>query len=126
MLHEHSKVSVLCGCCGVWRPQAAKFDKGIIPVPLRRLRPLRDDHHSVVPGRSSVEEFRHGAAGNGVEFPAKERERQEVLLDRPRRPLSRGFDPASYPTQPLVSYQTNRQLSGWNLPPLMMRAIGAH
>ncbi|WP_292109835.1 hypothetical protein [Mesorhizobium sp.] len=29
------------------------------------------------------------------------------LLNRPRRPLSRGFDPASYPTEPLVSYQTN-------------------
>jgi len=24
------------------------------------------------------------------------------------------------------SYQTNRQLSGWNLPPLVIRAIGAH
>ena len=38
-------------------------------------------------------------------------------LDRPRRPLSRGFGPASYPTEPLVSFQINRQLSGWNLPP---------
>ena len=28
-----------------------------------------------------------------------------------RRPLSRGFSPAGYPTQPLASYQTNRQLS---------------
>jgi hypothetical protein len=26
----------------------------------------------------------------------------------------------------LVSYQINRQLSGWNLPPLMIRAFGAH
>ena len=48
------------------------------------------------------------------------------LLSRPRRPLSRGFDPASYPTVPLVSYQTYRQLSGWILPPLVMHAIGAH
>ena len=47
-------------------------------------------------------------------------------LGRPRRPLSRGFDPASYPTKPLVSYQINRQLSGWNLPPLVKRALGAH
>ena len=38
-------------------------------------------------------------------------------LNRPRRPLSRGFGPAGYPTEPLVSFQTNRQLSGWNLPP---------
>jgi len=39
-------------------------------------------------------------------------------LSRPGRPLSRGFDGAGYPTTPLVSYQINRQLSGWNLPPL--------
>ncbi len=47
-------------------------------------------------------------------------------LSRPRRPLSRGFDTASYPTAPLVSYQINRQLSGWILPPLVFRAFGAH
>ena len=34
-------------------------------------------------------------------------------LNRPRRPLSRGFETAGYPTAPLVSYQINRQLSGW-------------
>jgi hypothetical protein len=39
------------------------------------------------------------------------------------RPLSRGFDPASCPAGPLVSYQAN---SGWNLPPLVLRAFGAH
>ena len=48
------------------------------------------------------------------------------LLNRPRRPLSRGFDPVGRPTKPLVSYQSNRQLPGWNLPPLVKRAIGAH
>src|SRR5271157_5248698 len=47
-------------------------------------------------------------------------------LDRPRRSLSRGFGPTSRPAGPLVSYQTNRQLSGWNLPPLATRAVGAH
>ena len=47
-------------------------------------------------------------------------------LDRPRRPLSRGFETASYPTAPPVSYQINRQLSGWHLPPLVIRAFGAH
>ncbi len=36
-------------------------------------------------------------------------------LSRPRRPLSRGSGPAGYPAEPLVSYQINRQLSGWNL-----------
>src|SRR5256886_7026067 len=43
-----------------------------------------------------------------------------------RRPLSRGSNPCSYPREPLVSYRINRQLSGWNLPPLMIRAFGAH
>jgi hypothetical protein len=47
-------------------------------------------------------------------------------LSHPRRPLSRGFDGASCPTTPLVSYQINRQLSGWILPPLTLRAFGAH
>jgi hypothetical protein len=40
--------------------------------------------------------------------------------------LSRGSSPAGYPAEPLVSYQINRQLSGWNLPPLVIRAFGAH
>src|SRR5258705_9337455 len=48
------------------------------------------------------------------------------LLNRLKRPLSRGSSPAGYPTEPLVSFQINRQLSGWNLPPLMIRAFGAH
>src|SRR5208337_419231 len=48
------------------------------------------------------------------------------LLNRPRRPLSRGSDPASRPAGPLVSYQINRQLSGWNPPPQVTRAFGAH
>ena len=43
-----------------------------------------------------------------------------------RRPLSRGSDPSGCPAEPLVSYRTNRQLSRWNLPPLMVRAFGAH
>src|SRR5436189_4647985 len=47
-------------------------------------------------------------------------------LSRPRRPLSRGSDPASYPVEPLASFRTSRQLSGWNPPPLMIRAFGAH
>ena len=28
--------------------------------------------------------------------------------------------------KPLVSFRINRQLSGWNLPPLMIRAFEAH
>ena len=48
------------------------------------------------------------------------------LLSRLKRPLSRGSSPTGYPTEPLVSYQINRQLSGWNPPPLVIRAFGAH
>src|SRR5260370_28327751 len=47
-------------------------------------------------------------------------------LSCPRQPLSRGSDPASRPAKPLVSYQTHRHLSGWNLPPLEKRACRAH
>ena len=34
------------------------------------------------------------------------------LLNRPRRPLSRGSSPSGYPSKPLVSYQIKRQLLG--------------
>src|SRR5215217_6794572 len=47
-------------------------------------------------------------------------------LSRLKRPLSRGSSTSSYPDEPLVSYQINRQLSGWNLPPQVIRAFGAH
>ena len=47
-------------------------------------------------------------------------------LDRPRRSLSRGFDPASCPATPLVSFRSYRLLSGWNPPPQVMRALVAH
>ena len=47
------------------------------------------------------------------------------VLSCPRQPLSRGSSPCGCPHEPLVSYQINRQLSGWNLPPLVMRAFGA-
>src|SRR5213076_808803 len=47
-------------------------------------------------------------------------------LSHPRRPLSRGSSPSGCPAEPLVSYRINRQLSGWNPPPLVIRALGAH
>jgi hypothetical protein len=47
-------------------------------------------------------------------------------LDRQKRPLSRGSGPSGHPSKPLVSYRINRQFSGWNLPPLVVRAFGAH
>ena len=48
------------------------------------------------------------------------------LLNRQRRPSSRGSSPSGYPSRPLVSYRNNRQFSGWYLPPLVIRAFGAH
>src|ERR1700676_4553292 len=36
------------------------------------------------------------------------------------------LQPSGYPAKPLVSYRTNRQLSGWIPPPLMILAFGAH
>ena len=36
-------------------------------------------------------------------------------LNRPRRPLSRGFDGTSCPATPPVSYQLNRQLAGCSI-----------
>jgi hypothetical protein len=42
------------------------------------------------------------------------------------RPLSRGSSPSGCPSKPLVSYQINRQFPGWILPPLVIRAFGAH
>src|ERR1700745_3180886 len=52
--------------------------------------------------------------------------RPAELLDRPWRPLSRGFNPDGCPSKPLVSYRSNRQLSGWLLPPLATHAYRAH
>jgi hypothetical protein len=45
-----------------------------------------------------------------------------------QRPVSSGHRASTlgYSAEPLVSYQINRQLSGWNLPPLVIRAFGAH
>jgi hypothetical protein len=45
-------------------------------------------------------------------------------LSRPRRPLSRGSSPSGRPAEPLVSYQIDRQFSGWILPPQVIRAFG--
>jgi hypothetical protein len=52
--------------------------------------------------------------------------RPACLLNRPGRPLSRGFDGAGCSATPPVSYQLNRQLAGWNPPPQVIRASEAH
>ena len=47
-------------------------------------------------------------------------------LSHPRWPLSQGSDPARYRSEPLVSYQTYRQRSGWDFHPPVICAVGAH
>jgi len=47
-------------------------------------------------------------------------------LDRQKRPLSQGFDTASYPTASPVSYRANRPLPGWDLHPQGVAPFGAH
>ena len=58
-----------------------------------------------------VEETGRGIAARGL--PARDHRTGRII------------ELAGYPTEPLVSYQINRQLSGWNLPPLVIRARGA-
>jgi hypothetical protein len=48
------------------------------------------------------------------------------IAQPPKASLSRGSGPASRPAKPPVSYQINRHLPGWNLPPQALRAFGAH
>ncbi len=54
-------------------------------------------------------------------------DRVHHLAHRRRSGASQAFlrrqQRADYPTAPFVSYQINRQLSGWNLPPLVFRAF---
>jgi hypothetical protein len=63
-------------------------------------------------------------------FAVPREEIDDSMADYPsayhRRPLSRGSNPCGYPHEPLVSYRINRQLSGWILPALMIRAFGVH
>ena len=76
---------------------------------------------SPFPRRVGIHDFTFEACSDFTRVTAR-----WIALNRPRRPLSRGFETAGYPTAPLVSYQINRQLSGWYLPPLVIRAFGAH
>jgi len=84
-----------------------------------RLLPRSRDLPRIPGGSASILELSRPAQTSLALRPAGS-------LSRPRRPLSRGSGPASHPAKPLVSYQINRQLSGWNLPPLATRAFGAH
>jgi len=48
------------------------------------------------------------------------------IAQPPRGDLCHQAPTPAVARKPLVSYRINRQLSGWILPPLMIRAFGAH
>jgi hypothetical protein len=50
----------------------------------------------------------------------------DIWIDSWQALFSRGSNPHGYPHEPLVSYRINRQVSGWILPPLVIRAFEAH
>ena len=69
----------------------------------------------LLPRSRSLPRFSGGSAfASSLSRPARTSLalRPTGLLNRPRRPLSRGSSPTGCPVRPLVSYQTNRQLSG--------------
>ena len=47
------------------------------------------------------------------------------IAQPPKAAFVTRLQPSQFPTKPLVSYRSNRQLSGWNPPPLVIRAVGA-
>src|SRR5215203_2153117 len=73
----------------------------------------------------SVEQLRRVVeASPCAELPARV---AHPLLPLPRPPSARRRGSRrGCPAKPLVSYRSNRQLSGWNPPPLVLRAVGAH
>ena len=149
------KVRALCSA-GITRPRRSYDPVRLPswPLPFATLRPLPSPMTGLPrlpepPFRRAVPTTPADRAGARVDcFPAREPSpngrrvgirivtfeacsgftllRPAGSLSHPRRPLSRGSDPASYPTKPLASFRTNRQLSGWNPPPQMFRAFGAH
>jgi hypothetical protein len=82
-----------------------------------------------LPGRCGLPRFSGGSASTtSLSRPARASLalRPAGLLSHPKWPLSQGSSPARYRAEPLVSYQTYRQLSGWDFHPLVICAIGAH
>ena len=137
-----SEVRVLCSA-GVTRPQrsdgeAATLARNGSPPITRTTFPTCRAHYPggssgcacrLLPRSCSLPQMAGGSASAlSLSRPAQTSLtlRPAGLLNRLKRPLSRGSSPSGYPAEPLVSYQINRQLSGWNLPPLVIRAFGAH
>ena len=66
----------------------------------------------LLPHPRGLPRYLGGSASTSLSRPARASLtlRPAGSLNRPRRPLSRGFDPASYPTEPLVSYRSYRHM----------------
>jgi len=89
-------------------------------APPKRRNPSVDEAPDPKPRPGGIKsESLAGSVRNRQPAQASLALRPAGLLNRPGRPLSRGFSPAGHPTKPPVSYQTYRQLSGWILPPLV-------
>src|SRR5258707_9024813 len=100
---------------------------------LPNTRLWRDDSRPMAssPRTVSLSRFRSLASRRRRSAPAFGRapitgaqNRKSALTENAPYKACSGFTRVT--ARPLVSYQINRQLSGWNLPPLVMRAFGAH
>ena len=76
---------------------------------------------SPVNRRVGIHNFTFGACSSFTRVTAC-----RIACPPKRRTLSRGFDPASYPTVPLGGYHAYRQLHGWIPPPQVISAVSAH
>ena len=110
---------------GFPRLPRSPFQRAVPTTPVDRNRCMR----RLLPCSRGLPRYSGGSAST----PSLSRPAQASLalrpagsLNRPKRPLSQGFDPTGCPIDPPASYQINRQLSGRNLPPLVTCAVGAH
>ena len=76
---------------------------------------------SPVNRRVGIHNFTFGACSSFTRVTAC-----RIACPPKRRTLSRGFDPASYPTVPLGSYHVSPTTTWWILLPLVICAVGAH
>src|SRR4029077_7138700 len=106
---------------GLSRLRASPFQRAVPNIPADRDGCLC----RLLPRSRGLPRFAGGSASaSSLSRPAQAllALRPPGFLRPPRRPFFRGPSLVSYPTKPLVSYRSNRQLSGWNPPPLVLRA----
>ncbi len=118
---------------GVLPPLGLEFPHSLRPLSLHAVPTTPVDPSRcacrLLPGRCSLPRSSGGSASTTtLSRPAQASLalRPAELLGHPKWPLSQGSGPARYRTKPLVSYQTYRQLSGWDFHPPVICAVGAH